>query len=91
MPRNVLTASTLRTAIRAKIREGVSPRAISVLVNGYAPDAPAGRNDGGVERRAVEVIPPGRRVDFLVALNGLQDDPSDVTTKIDCALVGFDW
>jgi hypothetical protein len=91
VPRNVLTTATLRTAIRAKIREGVSPRAISTLINDYAPDAPAGRIESGVQRRAVELIPPGQRVDFLVALNELQDDLPRVTTKIDYALVGFDW
>jgi hypothetical protein len=85
VPEHVLTAATLRTAIRAKIREGVSPRAISMLVNAYAPDAPAGRDEAGIQRRAVEVIPQERRVAFLIALNELQDDLAGVTTTI----IGF--
>jgi hypothetical protein len=89
VPTNVLTPAILRTAIRAKIGEGVSSRAISMLVNAYAPDAPAGRNDAGVQRRAVEVIPPGRRGEFLLALHRLQGDLSEVTTEIDCVFVGF--
>ena len=73
---SVITATTLRTAIRAKIDAGVSSRAISQLINIYAP-AGAGRgreDDSGGQRLPVEVIPHEWRVAFLVALDKLRDD-----------------
>jgi len=72
----VITAATLRQAIRAKIRVGVNPRAISLLINAHAsPDARSDREDEtGVQRLAVETIPHARRAAFLAALDRLQDD-----------------
>lgn len=72
----VITAATLRTAIRTKIRSGTNPRSISLLINRYAPaDAHSDREDNaGVQRLAVEVIPHGQRRPFLDALELLPED-----------------
>ena len=68
---SVITAATLRAAIRAKISAGISRRAISLLINAYAPHrAQGGRDDDTGTRR----LPHERRVAFLVALGPLQDD-----------------
>jgi hypothetical protein len=70
---SVITATMLRTAIRAKIDAGVSRRAISLLVNANAPPG-AGRgreDDSGVRRLPVEVIEHERRAAFLVELDQL--------------------
>ena len=73
---SVITAATLRAAIRAKISAGISRRAISLLIHAYAPHrARGGRDDDtGTRRLPVEVIAHERRVAFLVALGQLQDD-----------------
>ena len=71
----VITAETLRTAIRAKIRKGVSRRTISELIYAYAPPAAAARaDDSSLHRVAVEVIPHERRAAFLCELARLRDD-----------------
>jgi hypothetical protein len=76
MLQRAITATTLRAAIRAKIRVGVTPRAISLLIIAHAsPDARGERKDPtGVQRIAVEKIPNGRRAAFVAALDQLQDD-----------------
>src|SRR5258708_21548881 len=59
---SVITATMLRTAIRAKIDAGVSRRAISLLINANAPPG-AGRgreDDSGVRRVPVGVIEDGQ-------------------------------
>lgn len=73
---SVITSAALRTAIRAKIDEGVSRRAISLLINAYAPALPTGgREDStGARRLPVEVIAHERRAAFLAALGQLQDE-----------------
>jgi hypothetical protein len=76
---SVITSATLRAAIGAKIDEGVSPRAISLLINAYAPsNTEEGRDDDtGARRLPIEVIAYERRAAFLIALDQLQDeDPS---------------
>jgi hypothetical protein len=73
-PDGIITSATLRTAIRAKISAGISRRAISLLIHGYAPPEAQGRDEDSVRRLAVEVIPHERRVAFLDALARLQDD-----------------
>jgi hypothetical protein len=80
-----ITAETMRTEIRAKIRAGVSRRAISLLIYSLrSPDSPfAGRDEGtGVPRLPVEAIPNGQRPAFIAALNRLQDDLPKRATKI---------
>ena len=73
---SVITAATLRTAIRAKISAGISRRAISLLIEAYAPPRTRGRRDEdtGRQRLPVEVIAHERRVAFLAALGQLEDD-----------------
>jgi hypothetical protein len=73
---SVITAATLRAAIRAKISAGISRRAISLLIEAYAPPRTRGRRDDdtGMRRLPVEVIVHERRVAFLVALGQLQDN-----------------
>ncbi|MBV9555279.1 MAG: hypothetical protein JO032_21065 [Alphaproteobacteria bacterium] len=80
----VITAATLRTAIRNKIRAGVSGRSISILINRHAPaDAHSEREDAsGVQRLAVEVIPHGQRAAFLEALDHLSDDAPAVKPAV---------
>lgn len=79
----VITATTLRTAIRAKVNAGISRQTISQLVSVYAsPDAGMGRDDGtGVRRLPVEVIAHDRRRAFLAALDRLHSDgaPDDAS------------
>jgi hypothetical protein len=78
---HVITAETLRMAIRAKLRIPVSRRTISLLIQAYAPTAIPGRDDGtDVRRLPVEAIPDGQRVAFLGALDQLQDDLSNIAT-----------
>jgi hypothetical protein len=77
---NMITATTMRHAIRAKLRAGTSRRAISMLIAYYAPADAHSRDDGsGVQRLAVEVIPHGRRPAFLVELDllGLSGPPEE--------------
>jgi hypothetical protein len=85
----VITAATLRVAIRSKIRNGTSRRRISLLINVYAPaGVRSDRDDGtGVQRLAVEVIPHQQRIAFLEALERLTDDPP-VTETAASRLVG---
>jgi hypothetical protein len=73
---SVITAVTLRTAIRARISAGISRRAISLLIDAYASPSTRGRHDDdtGMRRLPVEVIAHERRAAFLGALGQLQDD-----------------
>jgi hypothetical protein len=68
-PEQLVTASTLRTAIRKKISEGVGKRVISELVCSFVPVSQAvGRDEAGIKRLPVELIPSQRRMEFLGAL-----------------------
>ena len=83
--RRVITAETLRAEIRAKIRAGVSRRAISLLIHSFrSVESPfVGRDEGlGVPRLPVEVIPNGQRPAFIAALNRLQDDLSESAATV---------
>jgi hypothetical protein len=73
---SVITAATSRAAIRARISAGISRRAISLLIEAYAPPHTRGRRDDdtGMRRLPVEVIAHERRGAFLVELGQLQDD-----------------
>jgi hypothetical protein len=72
---DVITTAILRTAIRERISKGISRRAVSLLINAYAPPNAQGRDDGSdVQRLAVEVIPHSRRAAFLCELARLQHD-----------------
>jgi hypothetical protein len=75
VPGDIITTAILRTAIRERIGAGIGRRAVSLLINAYAPPKAQGRDDGsGVQRLAVEVIPHSRRAAFLCELARLQDD-----------------
>ena len=70
-PATVITAATMRTAIREKLDAGgIGKRAISLLINDYAVPDPSGseRMTMGTPRRPLENIPQERRADFLEAL-----------------------
>ena len=68
----VVTPELLRSAIREKLRAGISGRDISVLINEYVPQGVwTERTDGEVYRVPVELIPLDRRIYFLDALNEL--------------------
>jgi hypothetical protein len=71
----VVTANMLRTAIRAKLGSGATQREIWGLIARYARDGAhtRKREEGGVHRLPVEVIPHERRGSFLDALNELSD------------------
>ena len=52
----VITATILRTAIRAKLRRGAQPQIVSALIKAYAAEeAQTVRRDGVVHRLPVEV------------------------------------
>jgi hypothetical protein len=71
----IITADTLRTAIRAQIRRGTRRETVSALINAYAaPEARTMRRHGNTERLPVQTIPYGRRMAFLDALNRLPDE-----------------
>jgi hypothetical protein len=80
----VITAASLRMAIRAKLRTGVSGRRVSMLVNAFAPPGVVSDRDHGegVQRLAVEVIPHRQRAAFLEALHDLTEDSPVTETKI---------
>ena len=70
----IITATILRTAIRAKLRRGAQPQIVSALIKAYAAEeAQTARRDGIVHRLPVEVIPYERRIAFLEALNQLSE------------------
>jgi hypothetical protein len=74
-PDQLITASTLRTAIRKKIAEGIGKRVISELVCSFVPvDRAIGRDDAGVKRLPVELIPSQKRMEFLGELARLAVD-----------------
>jgi hypothetical protein len=79
----VVTANMLRTAIRAKLSSGTTQRAISGLIADYARDDThvRRREEGGVQRLPVEVIPHERRAAFLDALNELRDHDARRTPR----------
>jgi hypothetical protein len=79
----VVTANMLRTAIRAKLGLGATRRAIWGLIAHYARDGAhmRRREEGGVPRLPVEVIPHERRGAFLDALNDLRDDDARQTLR----------
>jgi len=79
----VVTANMLRTAIRAKLGSGATQSAISGLIVHYARDGAhmGRREDGGVHRLPVEVIPHERRAAFLDALNELPDHDAQRTLR----------
>ncbi len=68
----VVNAATLRMAIRAKRRAGVSGQTISHVIASYLPENMVVTRDG-VTRPRVELIPPERRVAFLETLHRLSD------------------
>jgi hypothetical protein len=78
----VVTSNMLRTAIRAKLGSGAKRRAISLLIARYARDGvmTARREEDGVSRLPVEVIPHERRVAFLDAINQLPEQRVRSTT-----------
>ena len=81
----VITGGMLRAEIRAKLRAGVSRRAISLLIHSFRSlDAPAAADDEGTGtlRLPVEMIPNGQRPEFIAALNRLQDDLSEIATTV---------
>lgn len=62
----VLSAASLREAIRAKLRAGVQGETISWLIACYVPAHLAGNR--GRHRLPVEMIPPHKRSAFLQSL-----------------------
>lgn len=69
---HVITIDILRAVIRARIEQGITPRAVSELISTYAkPLNGKGRVDGGVQRLPVETIPVEQRDEFLRALTAL--------------------
>lgn len=75
----VITAATLRMAIRAKLRTGVGRRTVSQLILAHVPpNLIAGRDDAGLKRVPVELIPHDRRVAFLDELDQLEDGFPDL-------------
>jgi hypothetical protein len=78
---DALSAATLRTAIRAKLRAGTNRRTITLLIGKYAPFArDTIRLSDGVYRLPVEMIPLSRRTAFLEALKELPGQrPADGT------------
>lgn len=85
----VLSAATLRTAIRAKLRTGTERQQISRLIRKYVPSAVGTlRVSDGVYRLPVEMIPLTRRTAFLDALNELPShrpaDGTGVTLNVGC-------
>ena len=68
----LVTPATLRATIRGKLRAGVSPQAITLIIGAYAPpDAPAREDCNGRRRVAIEHVPVGERVALLHAIEGL--------------------
>jgi len=64
----VLSATTLREAIRAKLRAGVQSDTISWLIACYVPTHLMAGGDRGRHRLPVEMIPPHKRPAFLQSL-----------------------
>jgi hypothetical protein len=79
----IVTANMLRTAIRAKLGSGAAHRAIWRLIADYARGGARmrRREEGGVNRLPVEVIPHERRGAFLDALNELPDHDARRTPR----------
>jgi hypothetical protein len=68
---HITTALALRSAVRAKIREGASIRPIWSLISSYVPTGVIERIENGKPRFPLELIPYGRRAEFLRALEEL--------------------
>jgi hypothetical protein len=78
----VVTANMVRTAIRARLGSGITQHAISELIARYARDGAARRREeGGIYRLPVEVIPHERRAAFLDALNELPEHGRSLTQR----------
>jgi hypothetical protein len=80
-PDIVISAATLRTAIRAKVRAGTDRQTITLLIGKYVPSTRnTMRLSDGVYRLPVEMIPLSRRTAFLDALKELPSQrPSEAT------------
>ena len=66
------TPPTLRATIRGKLRAGVSPQAITLIIGAFAPPNAPAREDGAGRRRvAIEHMPIGQRVALFHAIEGL--------------------
>jgi hypothetical protein len=75
----VLSATMLRTAIRAKLRAGTDRQTISRLIGKYVPNGVSTmRLTDGIYRLPVELIPVDRRTAFLDALNELSGHAAGV-------------
>ena len=73
---SVVKIGELRAAVWAKIRRGITRRTISLLIRAYVPSPEPGwgRNEDGVQRLPLELIPIERRNEFLLALAHLHPD-----------------
>ena len=75
LPVGIITAEDLRAAVRAKLDDGISSRAISLLVCAYAQPKPdSGRPQRGWRRLPIETIPEDWRAAFIAALDRLRED-----------------
>jgi len=62
----LVTARMMRKAVRGKIRAGARPKMICLIINQYAPSGLSVRRwEEGIPRLPVELVPYGRRSDFL--------------------------
>ena len=72
---NVARIAELRAAVWAKIRQGITRRAVSLLISAYVPpETRSARFEDGVPRLPLEFIPMDRRNEFLIELAHLQPD-----------------
>ena len=72
---NVARIAELRAAVWAKIRQGITRRAVSLLISAYVPpETRSARFEDGVPRLPLESIPVGGRNELLLALAHLQSD-----------------
>lgn len=64
-----ITPTTLRDAVRSKLRSGATKDAINLLILNYVPpEARTDRVERGISRQPLENIPREWRADFLKAL-----------------------
>jgi hypothetical protein len=72
---SVVTIAELRAAVSAKIRRGITRRTISLVIIAYVPPGrTSGRQEEGVRRLPLELIPIERRNEFLLELAHLQPE-----------------